>query len=101
MRGGEEAEHHHKFLFSFFELNNKQVISLMVVENWHKNKLISDDYNTYFTDHKLDKSWDEWWEGTFKDNLKLTDYNTHEFIISFFKKTLHKNRYDKTNIINY
>ena len=27
MRGGDEAEHHHKFLFSFFELNNKEVIN--------------------------------------------------------------------------
>ncbi len=73
----------------------------MVVENWHKDKQISHDYNTYFTDHKLDKLWDEWWESTFKDNFKLTDYNTHEFIISCFKKALHTNRYDETNIINY
>ena len=102
MRGGEEEEEHHqKFLFSFFKLNNKKVVSLMIAENWHKNKLISDDYNTFFTNHQLDQPWDKWWESTFKDNLKSTDSETHEFIKIFFKKNLYSNRYDKTNIIKY
>ena len=101
MIGGEENEYHEKFLFSFFELSNKKVVSLMIEENWHKDQLISDEYNSCFTNHKLDQPWDKWWETTFKDNLKLTDSKTHEFIISFFKKNLSSNRYDKTNIIKY
>ena len=99
--GGEKEEHHNKFLFSFFELNNKKVVSLMIVENWYKEKLIDDEYNCCYTNHELEQPWDKWWESTFKDNLKLTDSETHEFIKIFFKKTLYSNRYNKTNIIKY
>ena len=101
LRGGEKEEHHHKFLFSFFELNNKKVVSLMIVENWYKKKLISDEYNCCYTKHELDQPWNKWWESTFKDNLMLIDSETHEFIKIFFKKNLYKNRYNKTNIIEY
>ena len=101
LRGGKKDEHHQKFLFSFFELNNKKVVSLMIVENWHKEKLIDDEYNCCYTNHELEQPWDKWWESTFKDNLKLTDSKTHEFIKIFFKKTLYSNRYEKTKIIKY
>ena len=73
MLGGEEDKNHEKFLFSFFELSNKKVVSLMIVEYWNKDKLINDEYNSFFTNHQLDQPWDKWWESTFKDNLKLTD----------------------------
>ena len=99
--GGEKEEHHNKFLFSFFELNNKKVVSLMIVENWHKDKLISDEYNCCYTNHELDQPWNKWWKSTFEDNLKLTDSETHEFIKIFYKKTLYSNRYEKTKIIKY
>ena len=101
LRGGEKDEYHQKFLFSFFELNNKKVVSLMIVENWYKEKLIDDEYNCCYTNHELEQPWDKWWESTFKDNLKLTDSETHEFIKIFFKKNLYSNRYNKTNIIEY
>ena len=101
MRGGEEAEHHQKFLFSFFELSNKKVISLMIAEYWDNGKLINDKYDSFFTNHQLDQPWDEWWESTFKDNLKSTDSETHKYIKSFFKKNLYPNRYGKTKIIKY
>ena len=73
----------------------------MIVENWHKEKLISDEYNCCYTNHELDQPWNKWWESTFKDNLKLTDSETHELIKIFFKKNLYKNRYNETNIIEY
>ena len=73
----------------------------MIVENWHKEKLISDEYNCCYTNHELDQPWNKWWESTFKDNLKSTDSETHEFIKIFFKKILYSNRYDKTNIVKY
>ena len=101
MIGGEKNKDHEKFLFSFFELSNKKVVSLMIVENWHKEKLIDDEYNCCYTNHELEQPWDKWWESTFKDNLKLTDSETHEFIKIFFKKILYSNRYNKTNIIEY
>ena len=101
MVGGEEDKNHEKFLFSFFELSNKKVVSLMIVEYWNKDKLINDEYDSFFTNHQLDQPWDKWWENTFKDNLKSTDSETHEFIKIFFKKNLNSNRYDKTNIIKY
>ena len=101
MIGGEKNEDHQKFLFSFFELSNKKVISLMIAEYWDNGKLINDEYDSFFTNHQLDQPWDEWWESTFKDNLKSTDSETHKYIKSFFKKNLYSNRYDKTNIIKY
>ena len=101
MIGGEKNEDHQKFLFSFFELSNKKVISLMIAEYWDNGKLINDEYDSFFTIHQLDQPWDEWWESTFKDNLKSTDSETHKYIKSFFNKNLYSNRYDKTNIIEY
>ena len=97
--GGEKEEHHNKFLFSFFELNNKKVVSLMIVENWHKDKLISDEYNCCYTKYKFDQTWDLWWKNTFKNDEKLTDNKTHKFIKSFFQKNLYTNRYDENQII--
>ena len=101
MIGGEKNEDHQKFLFSFFELSNKKVISLMIAEYWDNGILINDEYDSFFTNHQLDQPWDEWWESTFKDNLIPTDFETHKYIKSFFKKNLYSNRYDKTNIIKY
>ena len=101
MIGGEKNEDHQKFLFSFFELSNKKVISLMIAEYWDNDKLINDKYDSFFTNHQLDQPWDEWWESTFKDNLKSTDSETHKYIKSFFKKNLYPNRYDKTKILKY
>ena len=99
--GGEKNEDHQKFLFSFFELSNKKVISLMIAEYWDNGKLINDKYDSFFTNHQLDQPWNEWWESTFKDNLKSTDSETHKYIKSFFKKNLYPNRYDKTKILKY
>jgi len=101
MIGGEKNEDHQKFLFSFFELSNKKVISLMIAEYWDNGKLINDKYDSFFTNHQLDQPWNEWWESTFKDNLKSTDSETHKYIKSFFKKNLYPNRYDKTKILKY
>ena len=101
MIGGEKNKDHQKFLFSFFELSNKKVISLMIAEYWDNGKLINDEYDSFFTNHQFDQPWDEWWESAFKDNLKSTDSETHKYIKSFFKKNHYPNRYDKTKIIKY
>ena len=101
LRGGEKDEYHQKFLFSFFELNSKKVVSLMIVENWHKDKLISDEYNCCYTKYKFGQHWDKWWKSTFEDNLTLTDSETGKFIKNFHKKNYHSDRYKKTNVLEY
>ncbi len=98
MRGGDIKEHHQKFLFSFFELNNNKIISLMIVENWHKDKLISDEYNCFYTKYKFDQTWEIFWKNTFKNDERLTDENTYKYIKSFFKNNFYSRRYKIENI---
>ena len=41
MTGGEKNSYNQRFLFSFFELNNGEIINVMLVENWDKNTMIN------------------------------------------------------------
>tara|TARA_B100000427_G_C15505192_1_gene593596 strand:+ start:296 stop:640 length:345 start_codon:yes stop_codon:yes gene_type:complete len=101
MYGGERDKDHQKFLFSFFELNNKKIISVMLAENWNKKQLIDYDFNSCFTEYTFGQKWDKWWETTFKDSLSSIDDDSHIFIKTFFMKNVYPYRYEASDVIKF
>ena len=72
MTGGEENSYSQRFLFSFFELNNKEIINVMLVENWDKNTMTNYELDCYnvTNSYKFGQEWGNWWKSTFNDETK-------------------------------
>ncbi len=48
-----ESDWENKFYWSFYELNNGNIICLHYTENWEKNKFIDADYDYSYTKYEL------------------------------------------------
>ena len=64
------SNYYHKFYFSFFELNNGSLISVMKIENFKTHKLIHTElqYN-YVNDYKMGEDFSIYWERSFNKDL--------------------------------
>ena len=64
MYGGDKKSNHERFLFSFFELTNGNMISIMLVEQWDKEKITDFEFDCYNTSFKFGQKWEDWWKST-------------------------------------
>jgi len=103
MTGGEENSYSQRFLFSFFELNNKEIINVMLVENWDKNTMTNyqlDCYNVT-NSYKFGQEWGNWWKSTFDDETKSkwAKEDEDKCVKKFYKKHILNTRDIKTDIL--
>ena len=103
MTGGEENSCSQRFLFSFFELNNKEIINVMLVENWDKNTMTNyqlDCYNVT-NSYKFGQEWGNWWKSTFDDETKSkwAKEDEDKCVKKFYKKHILNTRDIKTDIL--
>ncbi len=101
--GEEENNYSQRFLFSFFELNNKEIINVMLVENWDKNTMTNyqlDCYNVT-NSYKFDQEWGNWWKSTFNDETKSkwAKEDEDKCVKKFYKKHILNTRDIKTDIL--
>ena len=66
------SNYYHTFYFSFFELNNGSLISVLKIENFKLNKLIHTElqYN-YVNDYKMGEDFSIYWERSFDNPKKI------------------------------
>tara|TARA_Y100000766_G_C18860061_1_gene582750 strand:- start:1142 stop:1486 length:345 start_codon:yes stop_codon:yes gene_type:complete len=100
MYGGKKNSEHQKFLFSFFELNNKKIISVMFAENWDQNKMMNYEFDSFVCNYNFGKKWSKWWMETFKNKSTQTDEITHKLVKKFYFENIFHNRYTKTKVIS-
>ena len=103
MTGGEENSYSQRFLFSFFELNNKEIINVILVENWDKNTMTNyqlDCYNVT-NSYKFGQEWSNWWKSTFDDETKSkwAKEDEDKCVKKFYKKHILNTRDIKTDIL--
>ena len=103
MTGGEENSYSQRFLFSFFELNNKEIINVMLVENWDKNTMTNyqlDCYNVT-NSYKFGQEWGNWWKSTFDDETKSkwAKEDEDKCVKKFYKKHILNTRDITTDIL--
>ena len=70
MNTDNENGYFHKFYFSFFKLNNRNIVSVMKIENFKNNKLINTEsqYN-YANNYKMGENFFMFWERSFNEDL--------------------------------
>ena len=103
MTGGEENSYSQRFLFSFFELNNKEIINVMLVENWDKNTMTNYELDCYnvTNSYKFGQEWGNWWKSTFNDETKSkwAKKDEDKCVKKFYKKHILNTRDIKTDIL--
>ena len=103
MTGGEENSYSQRFLFSFFELNNKEIINVMLVENWEKNTMTNYELDCYnvTNSYKFGQEWGNWWKSTFDDETKSkwAKEDEDKCVKKFYKKHILNTRDIKTDIL--
>lgn len=91
------------FYWSFFELSNRKVISLLLTETFKDNMLIHSDLNCHYTNcYIFGEDFFDWWDKTMGEQNKDLGYPNDEeekLIIKFYKKNIEINRDIKTDII--
>lgn len=70
MKSVNENDYFHKFSFSFFELNNGNIVSVMKIENLKKNKLIlTENHFNYANNYIMGENFFKFWERSFNVDL--------------------------------
>lgn len=66
------SNYYDKFYFSFFELNNGSLVSVMKIENFETYKLIHTElqYN-YVNNYKMGEDFSIYWERSFENPKKI------------------------------
>ena len=98
MKSVNENDYFHKFYFSFFELNNGNIISVMKIENFKKNKLIrTENQFNYANNYIMCENFLKFWERSF-DNKKKLKKNPSKKEIKLIEGFLSNLKYPKNQL---
>ena len=104
INGGEKAQNiKDLFYWSFFELSNRKVISLLLTETFKDNKLIHSDLNCHYTEcYKFGDDFFVWFDkisSSTERNLEDLTKEEDKLVKKFFRKHIEKTREVTTEII--
>ena len=104
MDGGEKTPDVEDFFYwSFFELSNRRVISLLLTETFKNNKLIHSDISCHYTEsYKFGDDFFIWFNKTFSSkerNLEDPKNEEVDLVETFFRNNIEKTKNIVSEII--
>ena len=105
MSGGENpSEINDLFYWSFFELSNGKIISLLLIEAFINNKKKFNDLSCHYTEcYSFGDDFYVWLDKTFSDEERGLEYPTKDVVSlveNFFRKNIEKTKESATEIID-